>query len=142
MVGACLFIHTVIVCYLLVYLKQFKSYISSSCLFLYLMHDSHFDHIHVHVTGVNKHSNHFTFSLITYILHQAINFKPSMFTSCYICQKLCMNLGHCGQTLLFHLRTTMVIYENCFMEQRMWMVRCVHLCVSVNEDYPKRKCKQ
>lgn len=29
-----------------------------------------------------------------------------------------------------------------YIKQRMWMARCVHLCVSVNEDYPKRRCKQ
>ena len=86
-------------------------------------------------------SYHVIFFLCTSILHQANSFKPSMFTSCYICQKLCMNLGLCGQTLVFHLRTTMVIYETCFMEPRMWMARCVHLHVPVNKDYPERKCR-
>ena len=53
-----------------------------------------------------------------------------MFTSCYICQKLCMMLALCGQTLVIRLVTS----EICFMEPRTWMARCVHLSISDNED--------
>ena len=76
----------------------------------------------------------FHFSPLYFFGYQAINFKPSMFTSCYICQKLCMMLALCGQTLVFRLKTTMVTSETCFMERRTWMARCVRFSISDNED--------
>lgn len=94
-------------------------------------HESHFEHIYVLCVGKQIISL-IVLLLCAFIIDQATNFKPSMFTSCYICQMLCMMLALCGQTLVFPLKTTMVIFETCFMVPRMWMARCAQFSICDN----------